>query len=179
MDRMYIELDKVESEGIRFDTRVELAPLPLGGSETVEVLEARLAGRAEPGDHGVEFLGELDGRLRLSCSRCLERFEIPLRVDVHLILVRENAEPDEDDAEMDARASLFFQAEDGRADLREIVREQIYLFLPLKPVCDESCRGLCPTCGANRNRLECACRSEEIDPRLAPLLEFKNRPKKR
>jgi hypothetical protein len=63
----------------------------------------------------------------------------------------------------------------GGADLSEIAAEQIYLGLPLKPVCKNDCRGLCPVCGVNRNLEECACVGEEIDPRLAPLLAFKRR----
>ena len=68
-----------------------------------------------------------------------------------------------------------YLAEGGRAELDVIASEQIYLNLPLKPLCREDCQGLCPTCGANRNRLKCGCRSEELDPRLAPLLELKKK----
>ena len=53
--------------------------------------------------------------------------------------------------------------------------EQILLNLPLKPVCEPGCKGLCPTCGVNRNQIECDCRSEAVDPRFAPLLDLKER----
>ena len=49
-------------------------------------------------------------------------------------------------------------------------RDQVRLAL-----CRPDCRGLCPTCGVDRNRLECACRTEEPDPRLAPLLEIRRK----
>ena len=63
----------------------------------------------------------------------------------------------------------------GDVDLVQVAREQIYLNLPLKSVCRDDCKGLCATCGANRNRIECACSGDQPDPRLAPLLELKKR----
>jgi uncharacterized protein len=74
-----------------------------------------------------------------------------------------------------AEDATLFYADRGRVDLREIAREQIHLNLPLKPVCHAGCAGLCPTCGANRNRIECSCRPAEGDPRLAPLLALKKK----
>jgi uncharacterized protein len=56
-----------------------------------------------------------------------------------------------------------------------MVTEQLYLGLPLKPICSPDCRGLCPSCGANRNTDPCDCADEPIDPRLAPLLRFRQR----
>jgi uncharacterized protein len=68
-----------------------------------------------------------------------------------------------------------FRVEGHRADLRAVAAEQIQLALPLKPLCREGCAGLCPTCGANRNRIECGCRSTEVDPRLSALLDLRDR----
>ena len=58
-----------------------------------------------------------------------------------------------------------------RIDLGEIVREQILLEVPLRRLCREDCRGLCPSCGVNRNTEACDCqpRSRSADERLAPL----------
>ena len=58
-----------------------------------------------------------------------------------------------------------------RLDLGEVVREQVLLGLPLKPLCREDCQGLCPRCGKNRNAGPCGCtpEEEEGDPRLEPL----------
>jgi uncharacterized protein len=172
---MQIDLDSLGPNGLQFDTTVELEPLPLGGGETVEVLCASIAGEARHGSHGVDFRGTLDGRVRLSCSRCLESVELPIRREFQLILVRDALKLGSGDEESDERASLLFHAEGGTARLDDIVREQIYLQLPLKAVCRPDCQGLCSTCGANRNRLECACPSVELDPRLVPLLELKKK----
>ena len=58
---------------------------------------------------------------------------------------------------------------DDQIDLNELVREQFYLALPMKPLCREDCRGLCPQCGVNWNTGTCECGSGWEDPRLAPL----------
>jgi uncharacterized protein len=59
---------------------------------------------------------------------------------------------------------------DGRRiDLRALAVEQVYLEMPLKPICREDCRGLCSRCGNNRNRVECGCDDDSVDPRLLAL----------
>ena len=60
-------------------------------------------------------------------------------------------------------------------ELEEIAVEQLYLNLPLKPICTPSCKGLCAECGTNRNLGGCTCVTEDVDPRLAPLLPFKRK----
>ena len=54
-------------------------------------------------------------------------------------------------------------------DLGQLVLEQFYLALPMKPLCRESCRGLCPECGTNLNTATCSCVREWTDPRLDGL----------
>ena len=60
-----------------------------------------------------------------------------------------------------------------RIDLGEVVREHVALQLPMKPVCRDDCRGLCPQCGANWNEGTCDCRPDDMDPRLAVLRSWK------
>ena len=63
-------------------------------------------------------------------------------------------------------------------DLGEMVREQFFLTVPLKRLCRDACRGLCPTCGANRNQVRCECPPEAAASpfgSLRSLLEDKDR----
>ena len=62
---------------------------------------------------------------------------------------------------------------DDQIDLNELLREQFYLALPMKPLCREDCAGLCPQCGTNLNTGDVRVRAEWEDPRLAPLRELK------
>ena len=58
-------------------------------------------------------------------------------------------------------------------DLESLLREQIILMLPLKPLCDENCKGLCPHCGANLNREKCTCKTDAVDSPFAQLAKLK------
>ena len=156
------------------DTDVEVQIEDLDG-RPIRVVRAHLAGRALREGKQVQFSGRTRSTLELRCGRCLEPFAFEVDAPFALKLVAEPFAELSDEGEVDAARvddSLFY-AEEGRADLGAIAREQLYLGLPLKPICREGCAGLCPTCGENRNRVECGCSDEGIDPRLAPLLRFR------
>jgi uncharacterized protein len=129
-----------------------------------------------------EATGRLTTRLGLFCSRCLEPFEVPVDASFELRYVpAPEAVEDSDEGlhereiQEDDLTTAFYR--DGSLDLVELMREQFQLALPMKPLCREDCRGLCPHCGANRNRTECGCAAAWEDPRLAPLKSLLNRPK--
>jgi uncharacterized protein len=172
---MFIDIYKIDPDGLSFDEPV------LGGdrqgevADDARVVEARMTGTAEPGERGVDLRAHLAARVELECSRCLERFECTISSDFYLNLVPDGAEFGVGESEVSEESASLFFASEGRADLAQIAAEQVNLGLPLKPVCREDCKGLCPTCGVNRNRIECGCRDEDVDPRLAPLLDFKKR----
>jgi len=60
-------------------------------------------------------------------------------------------------------------------DLTFTVWEALVLELPMKPVCRETCAGLCPVCGTDLNTMACGCEAERADPRLLPLKELLSR----
>jgi uncharacterized protein len=127
----------------------------------------------EPVLEDAEQVQEGEGARVLKCSRCVESFESAISTDFYLNLVPDGVEFGVGETEVSEESAALFYATEGKADLGVIAAEQLNLNLPLKPVCHDACKGLCATCGANRNRIECGCRSEDLDPRLAPLLEFK------
>jgi len=103
--------------------------------------------------------------------------------DVQLLLVPSEADGEEGDQDAsreeveeldEEEEALRFECPDGKADLVQLVSEQIYLALPLKPLCREGCKGLCPHCGVNRNEESCDCKEAWIDPRLAPLQQLRD-----
>jgi len=76
---------------------------------------------------------------------------------------------EEDEAEVrEADTGVAFYKNDT-IDLGEIMRDEFYLAVPMKPLCRPDCRGLCAVCGVNRNRETCSCRPEWVDPRMEPL----------
>jgi len=113
--------------------------------------------------------GHVATTLELSCSRCLDQFEVPVDAAFELRYVSQSANTGEGEREIadDDLATAYYR--DGLLDVIELLREQFQLALPMKPLCSDACRGMCPQCGTNLNRTECACRPQWEDPRLAPL----------
>jgi uncharacterized protein len=93
--------------------------------------------------------------------------EFDLRYQPHTANVGEG----EREVEEDDLTTAFY--ENDQIDLGLLMQEQFYLSLPMKPLCDNDCKGLCPTCGTNRNRGTCDCHTDWEDPRLAVLKTLK------
>ena len=125
------------------------------------------------------LVGRTGATLELTCSRCLEAFAIPVTAtfDLRYVPQAENVGEGEREVEDDDLATAYYH--DGMLDLVELLREQFQLALPMKPLHDEACRGLCPECGANLNRTECGHQPKWEDPRLAPLKGLLNRSKEK
>lgn len=117
--------------------------------------------------------------LELTCSRCLEPFSWPVEADFDLLYLPqiENTGEGELEIEADDLATAYYR--DDTIDLRQLLVEQFQLALPMKPLCSNACRGLCPECGTNLNRDTCDCEPTWQDPRLAGLRDLlSDRPKR-
>ena len=172
---MFLDINKIGREGYSFDRTLELEKLEGEGGEPIPVRNVRLQGRVEGGRRNKDLSGRLDAQVDLSCGRCVESFQVAIAAEFFLTLVHEEESIAAGDAEMREEDASFFHAPEGKVDLGLVAMEQIYLNLPLKPVCRDGCKGLCPACGGNRNMMMCGCRNEVTDPRLAPLLQWKQR----
>jgi len=170
---MILDFSEIPEEGLEMDYELRLVEPGSGAAEPLVRGAARFAGTAHKGRRGIELQARLEATLCLECSRCLEPYEQPLATEFFLVVVSEAAEFGLAEKRLDLDDATLFYADRGKVDLREVAREQVLLNLPLKPICRPACAGLCPTCGVNRNRIECACRTGGPDPRLAPLLEIK------
>lgn len=112
--------------------------------------------------------GTVSTRLAVECSRCIEPFEVPLDATFDLRYVPETDDAAGAEREVgDDELETTFHRE-GKLDLIELLREQLVLALPMKPLCQAACAGLCPTCGTNLNSTRCDC-APSWDPRLASL----------
>ncbi len=103
-----------------------------------------------PQTEGVFFQGRLAGELDVICDRCLEATRIQIEHRIELFSVFESDERD---------IFLLDSAGGMEIDVFLLLWEQLVLALPEKFLCDESCKGLCPTCGVNRNTADCLCSS--------------------
>ncbi|MGH7908117.1 MAG: YceD family protein [Candidatus Binataceae bacterium] len=115
------------------------------------------------------FEGELIARTRAVCARCAEEFTSTTDRPFRFILSPRSLENVNGDAGR-AEYSLY----DGdEVDLTPLIREELLLAMPTRPLCREDCRGLCPHCGINLNYADCNCRPEANVLRLAVLRTLK------
>ena len=105
-----------------------------------------------------------------NCDRCLVDFDQTLKVDFQLIYSKYASDQFEDDE------FRFIDENETEIDLGPDIRDNMLLVLPMKHLCKETCRGLCPHCGTNLNDETCDCEQQTIDPRWEKLksLQFNN-----
>lgn len=120
--------------------------------------------------------------LQVPCSRCLEPYEVPVEATVETRFVppaefakatAESTQSGEMDDDLEHADLGLAEYRDETIDLGEVIREQFFLALPMKPLCQDACKGLCPVCGVNRNRETCGCTQNWVDPRLSALADLK------
>ena len=122
---------------------------------------------------GVLVSADLDIQTTLTCSRCLGEFSWPSRLYIEeeffpmLDLHTGRHLPPPSDDEGDQRIDS-----DNVLDLTEIMRQYVIADMPMKPLCQDSCLGLCRVCGSNLNLGECNCSDDEVDPRWGALAEL-------
>lgn len=111
-----------------------------------------------------EVAGTIHATMQEHCSLCLEDMTVIL--DISFNEEYREADSDEFLGNSDENSNYFNGDE---IDITDLIRENTLLAAPIKPVCSQSCRGLCPECGINLNIHTCSCTSTKIDPRLAVL----------
>jgi uncharacterized protein len=119
------------------------------------------------------LVGTVKTELELGCSRCLEPFRMPVDASFDIRYLPESeasSDPEREVEEEDLETSYY---SDDQIDLNQLLREQFYLALPMKPLCQEGCKGLCAQCGTNLNTGTCTCAPAWDDPRLAALKALK------
>jgi uncharacterized protein len=144
-------------------------PMPIALARPVEVdLEIH-----KLPDH-VRVTGNVQATLQIACHRCLEVYSLPLKQQVDAFLVKtERKEASEENVELDAE-ELEYEFFDGDViDVDLLVAEQIFLALPLKALCAEECKGICPRCGANLNVEVCSCPKKSSKSPFAGLHSVK------
>lgn len=108
------------------------------------------------------------------CDRCLQATEKSIEEDFAVYYRTGVAEQDadDDDAGDDVRV---IAPEESSIDLDEDIRQVLRLQVPMKNLCSEDCKGLCPECGKNLNNEQCECESGPVDPRWAKLAGLFNK----
>lgn len=157
-DRVPIDLvvDAAEAELTDLDDDVRVTtPITLNGHAYRDDEDVMVTLRASAG-------------ATMLCGRCANDVLDTLAADLYVMYRPESERPDFLDGEEEVGLGYY---EGGIIDIREDVRRYLLLEIPLWPVCDEDCKGLCATCGANLNDDACACGSSDDGTPRTPLAE--------
>jgi len=154
---MQLDLKKLfESGGERlsFDFELDLRELEQWGEKPFGEPVA-IRGTVENRAGVVTLRYSAKGRYCAQCARCLELVQNDLHMEFsHTVVRRLNQDSDDD----------FVVVEDGLLDLGQLATDDISLELPIRVLCSEDCKGLCPQCGANLNKTTCSCQEPDWTP---------------
>lgn len=147
-----------EKKELSFD-RTFFRPLEENG---VSLSSYRFFGTAKDLSGFLRLSGTVRYELHALCARCLTPVTQTRDGSVDLPVLKEDEESEEE----------AITAEGDRIDLVAAAEDLILIDMPIRLLCREDCKGLCPVCGKNRNEGDCHCKPQETDPRLAGLADF-------
>ncbi len=180
---MFIEIKELELHPIDFEEEFRSGVIDFG-TDLRQRSPLRTSGRAQLVEerHGksarikdIRITGDLATTVELDCARCLE--PAVQKVSRKFDLLYRPLGSDAGRAELSvtaAEAEIGYYQGEGLL-LEDALREQVLLELPLKAICREDCKGLCPHCGTNLNSDECSCAEPMEDPRWSALKDIRSK----
>ncbi|RLB04720.1 MAG: hypothetical protein DRG50_08420, partial [Deltaproteobacteria bacterium] len=118
---------------------------------------------------GIEVKGRIETSVLINCARCLKEFVLPIVSEFEAFFLLMKYAPREEERELSPEELKISFLTGPELEVRDIIEEQIWLNIPMKPLCHQECKGLCSICGADLNLGECGCDRSYIDPRFAVL----------
>jgi uncharacterized protein len=180
---MLIEIHELERHPIDFDERFLPGRIDLGADlRQSGPLEAR--GRAQlveehRGKHklikDIRLKGELSASLEIACARCLAPVVEDVEREFDLLYRPQGADAGQEELSFSAGDAEIGYYQGTGLLLEDALREQVLLAVPLKAICRDDCKGLCPQCGADLNLTQCSCQVSAGDPRWGALKEFRSK----
>ena len=173
-----IDFNVIDEHGPQtYRGQFDLDARDLARPEVASVGGATIEATVSPGDLSGEYVaeGNVAFTADLSCSRCAEPYPFANTSAFHVrFRPRPEASQENEEVEITDEGELDVEFYSDRViPLRDLALEQVQLSIPMKPLCDESCLGLCPTCGANRTREKCSCGESIVDDRWGALKDFR------
>lgn len=186
---MVLDLSRILGESEHLERLMDPTAFVADAESFRVVAPAKLVADVRKDGAQFHFVGRVEAELECVCSRCLEAFVVPVASDITIRFLpasdpapavaagrggredRDRADDDGQEVQADDLGVSFYR--DDEIDLFEVAREQFYLALPMKPLCQPECKGLCPVCGVNRNRESCTCQTTWVDPRMDALRKLR------
>ena len=175
---MFLSVKELELRKIRFDETFAPGKIDFTGEDLEQGSPLHATGSAElleESDSQVRVQGTYSVEMGAQCDRCLGRARFPLKGSFDLFYRPASEIAREEEVEIDSGEAEIGFYEGGGLELEDILREQVLLALPMQRVCSETCKGICPVCGKNRNETACDCHVQTADDRWGALrnLELK------
>jgi uncharacterized protein len=169
-----IELASLEGGKGRLSHQYADGELALEDPRVRLVSPPSIVGRVSLVGSVVKVSGQVVARVEVECDRCLKPIELPIDSAFKVEYVSPEEYQTQQDAEL-TEEDLDLAIFDGEAiDIDALVAEEVLLAVPDHRLCRDACKGICPTCGADRNNVNCACDTEQIDPRWSGLKKLIN-----
>lgn len=174
-----IRIDDIREEGLTldFEENPSIFPMLAETGEARFSLPVKVHLRLIRIDEMVEVEGQVETVVGLVCSRCLKEFDRGLGAHFALTFARELPESleesGEEEIEISAEEMGLIPFHGDEIDLMEVIQEQLVMALPYGPLCDLSCKGLCPHCGGDLNKADCGCEPPVFNSRFGVLKDFK------
>lgn len=136
--------------------------------------DGKLVVRASKSGHDVVVSGKLEAELKVPCARCLEPFVLPIVSDLRVLYVpgEKVRQPDDPEHEVTPEEADTLPFDGETVVLDDLVRDELLLEIPMIPLCSEGCPGMGTPPGSEEAEAE-----KGVDPRLAPLLAFRDKAK--
>jgi len=169
-----VELRSLEQEDVIVQERAvaRVLGLDLGSELSPEPLEIYC--RLSKSEDLISAKGWVQGKMLLTCDRCLEEFESGFKSFFELHYLPKEVETTEPDVEIypdGAAETVYFEGE--ILDIADQIRQTVLLSVPMRALCRDDCRGLCGVCGCNLNVDSCRCSGPSMDSRWSALKNWK------
>jgi uncharacterized protein len=165
---MKVIISEIPEEGLELELTEKIS-----SDESITIVSPVKASlRIDKKGSEVIITGAAKGTVELQCSRCLKSFEMDIdsKIDVVYHPASEINKEEHYELKGDELDTGFYR--NDTLDTDDLLREQLVLNIPMKPLCSEGCKGLCPKCGVDLNITQCNCAISEIDSRLAVLKQL-------
>jgi uncharacterized protein len=180
---MFIEIHELELHPIDFEEEYGPGVIDFG-PDLRQVDKLRAAGRAQLVEerHGkhqtvkdIRLTGELTTKVEMVCARCLEPVVEKVTRDFDLLYRPQGTDAGRAEISVtSAEAEVSYYQGEGLL-LEDALREQVLLALPIRAICREDCKGLCPHCGKNLNIEQCSCAEPLEDARWSALKDIRGK----
>jgi uncharacterized protein len=175
MNQNAVEIEHLGTETVSLEGAFAPGQIDFSTEDVVQRDPITWAATLERKGGGIRFAGKMRTRIELPCVRCLEPIVqvVDRPMDLFFELGESGLFEDNEEVELDEADTDTAFIVGNELHIDEIMREQVVLDVPMKPLCRVECKGLCSTCGANLNERECDCQTAVTHPAFEKLADFK------